>query len=73
MAVPGSGIWTVHSEAGGMPGLRGFAKTKADADALMARVQHLDADAGTKYWLLELTIDELEDFREAGILPENDE
>lgn len=64
-----SGIWTVHSEADGRPGLRGFAKTKAEAETLMARLKHDDENAAAEYWLIELSNNQLEDFRDAGMVP----
>ncbi len=64
-----SGIWTVHSEADGRPGLRGFAKTKAEAETLMARLKHDDENAGAEYWLIELSNNQLEDFKDAGMVP----
>ena len=64
-----SGIWTVHSEADGRPGLRGFAKTKAEAEALLAQLKADDDNASAEYWLLELSHDQLDDFREAGMVP----
>ena len=65
-----TGIWTVHSEADGRPGLRGFAKSKAEAETLMARLKHDDANAAAEYWLIELSENALEDFRDAGMVPE---
>jgi hypothetical protein len=64
-----SGIWTVHSEADGRPGLRGFAKTKAEAEALLASLKSDDDDPRAEYWLIELSRDQLEDFKEAGLVP----
>lgn len=67
-----SGIWTVHSSFEDRPMLRGFARTKTDAEKLMADLQQEDADAAaTEYWLLELSKGELADFRDAGMLPPN--
>ncbi len=64
-----SGIWTVHSEADGRPALRGFAKTKAEAEALLASLKSDDDDPRAEYWLIELSRDQLEDFKEAGLVP----
>ena len=64
-----SGVWTVHSESDGRPGLRGFSKSKAEAEVLMASLKVADADAATEYWLIELSHRQLEDFRAAGMLP----
>jgi len=65
-----SGLWTVHSETESRPMLRGFAKTKEDAERLMADLKRDDeAAAQTEYWLLELSLGELADFRGAGMLP----
>jgi hypothetical protein len=64
------GVWTVHSEREGRPTLRGFAKSKADAEALLAKLKDDDADAAmTEYWVLEITAGELDDFRQFGMLP----
>ena len=65
-----SGIWTVHSESGGKPGLRGFAKTRREAETMMARYKADDQDAGADYWLVELSTTALEDFRDAGMVPD---
>lgn len=64
-----SGIWTVHSEADGRPGLRGFAKSKAEAEALMASLKADDDNASAEYWLIELSNNQLEDFKDAGMVP----
>jgi hypothetical protein len=61
------GIWTLHSEIENRPMLRGFAKTKADAEK---RMKELSADEpDSKFWLIELTHGELQDFRDYGMLP----
>jgi len=65
-----TGIWTVHSEADGRPGLRGFAKSKAEAETLMAQLKLDDANAAAEYWLIELSENALEDFRDAGMVPD---
>lgn len=62
-----SGIWTIHSEIENRPMLRGFAKSKADADKRMKELQADDQDS--KFWLIELTFGELQDFRDYGMLP----
>ena len=65
-----SGGWTVHGEVGGRPSLRGFARTKVEAERLMATLEGEDAaDAKSEYWLIELTRGALEDFRSFGMLP----
>lgn len=65
-----SGIWTVHSEFEKRPMLRGFAKSKAEAEQLMATLKKEDPDAAqTEYWLIELSRGALEDFRNFGMLP----
>lgn len=64
------GVWTVHSEFEARPTLRGFAKTKAEAEALMETMKSKDSDAHkTKYWVLEITHGELDDFRNFAMLP----
>ena len=64
------GIWTVHSETDSRPVLRGFAKSKSEAEELLNKLKGEDADADkTEYWLLELSRGELEDFRQFGMLP----
>lgn len=65
-----SGVWTVHSELEKRPMLRGFAKSKAEAEKMMADLKANDPDAAqSEYWLLELSRGELEDFRHVGMLP----
>lgn len=65
-----SGIWTVHSEFENRPMLRGFTKTKAEAEQLMAQLKAEDQDADkSEYWLIELSNGALEDFRRFGMLP----
>lgn len=61
------GVWTVHSEFEKRPMLRGFAKTKAEAESKMSALKHDDPES--EYWLVELTWGELQDFREVGMLP----
>ena len=65
-----TGIWTVHSEADGRPGLRAFAKSKAEAEGLMAQLKVEDDNAAAEYWLIELSNNQLEDFRDAGMVPD---
>jgi hypothetical protein len=65
-----SGVWTVHSEADKRPQLRGFAHTRDEALALMARLQGEDADASTtEYWVYEISKGALQDFRDFNMLP----
>lgn len=65
-----SGVWSVHSETDNRPTLRGFAKTRAEAEAMMAKLKAEDADADkTEYWVYELPLGSLQDFRDAGMLP----
>ena len=64
------GVWTVHSETDGRPRLRGFAKTRPEAEKVLLGLKAEDADAAmTEYWVLEITKGELEDFRNFGMLP----
>ncbi len=64
------GVWTVHSERESHPTLRGFARSKGEAETLMNKLKGGDADAGiTEYWVLEITNGELDDFRQFGMLP----
>ena len=61
------GVWTVHSEFEGRPMLRAFCKTKLEADAMIAQLNR--EEMGADHWLVELTQNELEDFKNAGMLP----
>lgn len=72
MTIAMSGIWTVHSETDGRPGLRGFATSQAEAEQLLSKLKTDDGEraAATEYWLLELDVNQLEDFRDAGMVPE---
>lgn len=66
-----SGIWTVHSEFEQHPTLRGFAKTRPEAEALLARLKGEDPDAAkTEYWVYELSNGALQDFRDHDMLPD---
>jgi hypothetical protein len=66
-----SGVWTVHSEMDNHPQLRGFAKTQAEAEGLMAKIKAGDADADkTRYWVYEISKGALQDFRDFNMLPE---
>lgn len=65
-----SGVWTVHSETDNHPRLRGFAKTRADAEALLSRIRGEDPDAAkSEYWVFELSRGSLQDFRDHNMLP----
>ena len=65
-----TGIWTVHSSVDKRPALRGFAKSRPDAEALMATMKAQEPASSTAtYWLVELARGELEDFRSYGMLP----
>jgi hypothetical protein len=61
------GVWTVHSDTEGRPMLRGFAKSKPEAEALLAKLKADEQEA--EFWLVELTHNELEDFKQFGMLP----
>lgn len=65
-----SGVWTVHSEYEGRPTLRGFAKTKNEAEQMLSKLKQGDSvGAMTEYWVLEISAGELDDFRHYGMLP----
>ena len=61
------GVWTIHSEIESRPMLRGFAKTRAEAETQMGELKKVDPEP--EYWLIELTWGELRDFRDHGMLP----
>lgn len=66
-----SGVWTVHSETDRHPTLRGFAKSRAEAEALLSQLRGADPDAArTEYWIYELSHGSLQDFRDADMVPE---
>lgn len=65
-----SHLWSVHSETDGMPMMRAWAKSEAEAKALLEEMKSSDEDAAkTEYWVLPLTKGEVSQFKASGFIP----
>lgn len=67
-----SHLWSVHSETDGMPMMRAWAKSEADANTVLEELKSSDEDAAkTEYWVLQLTNGEVSQFKASGFIPDD--
>jgi hypothetical protein len=62
-----SALWSVHSEKDGRPAICAWAASKADAEAKMAALAA--TNAGYRYWVVQLTLGQVEDYKNMGFIP----
>ena len=64
-------VWAVHAERDQQPWLRGWAKSKEEAEAKMAEYQTTDDEGGkTSYWVVQMTRDEVAVNQAMGVIPD---
>jgi hypothetical protein len=65
-----SHLWSVHSETDGMPVIRAWTRSEAEAQSVLEELKASDEDAAkTQYWVLRLTHGEVEQFKASGFIP----
>ena len=63
-------FWGVHSEKDGKPALRAWAKSEAEAKALVEQIKRSDADqAEDDYWVDQLSPRAVAGFKDSGFIP----
>lgn len=65
-----TGFFGIHSEKNGCPMMRGWAKSEAEANAMLEKIKASDAEPEDEYWIMEMTEPELETHRAVGLIPE---
>ena len=64
--------WAIHAEREGQPRMCGWAKTEAEAKAELERFAKTDEQAeSTEYWVMRMTVDEVEAFKASGFISED--
>jgi len=64
--------WAIHAERDGKPWMYGWAKTEAEAKAELERVSKSDEqDEQTSYWVVQMTVDEVETYKASGLISED--
>lgn len=67
-----SHLWSVHSETDGMPVIRAWARSEAEAKTVLEELKGSDEDAQkTTYWVLQLTNGEVSQFKASGFIPDD--
>ncbi len=67
-----SHLWSVHSETEGMPMMRAWSKSEAEAEELLRQLKQSDEDSDkTRYWVLQLSKGEELDFKASGFIPDD--
>jgi hypothetical protein len=65
-------VWAVHAERDGQPWLRDWATSEADANKKLAEHKANDDEADkTEYWVMQMSVAELESFQHAGVIPQD--
>ncbi|MEE2901205.1 MAG: hypothetical protein VYC39_02700 [Myxococcota bacterium] len=59
--------WAIHGKRDGNPWMCGWSKSEESANAEKNRLQKAEADA--EFWVMQMTEDELETFKAAGLSP----
>jgi len=63
-------LWAIHSEIDGRPAMADWAPSEEAADKRMAELKASDPDQDrTKYWVMRMTVDEVESFKASGFIP----
>ena len=64
--------WAIHAERDGKPWMAGWAPSEAQAQTEMQKLKQGDAASGeTEYWVIQMTVSELETFKASGLIPED--
>lgn len=72
-----SPLWSVHSDTDGRPMMRAWAKSEDAAKALLEEIKADDeaspgaADEKTDYWVLQLSLEEVAQFKASGFIPDD--
>lgn len=72
-----SPLWSVHSDEGGMPMMRAWAKSEDEAKALLEEIKAADEasprspDEKADYWVLQLSLEEVSQFKASGFIPDD--
>ena len=65
-------VWAVHAERDGQPWLRDWATSESEAKSKLQTHQANDDDADkTEYWVMQMSVAELESFQHAGVIPQD--
>jgi len=64
--------WAIHAERDGKPWMAGWAPTEAQAQTEMQKLKQSDeAPDETEYWVMQMTVSEVEVFKASGLIPED--
>ena len=64
--------WAIHAERDGKPWLAGWASNEAQARSEMAKLAQSDeSNEDTEYWVMQMTVSEVETFKASGLIPED--
>ncbi len=62
-------LWAIHSDKNGMPVLRAWAKSEADANAKLNEIKSSDAAPEDSYWVTQLLAHQIEALKGNGFIP----
>lgn len=65
----GSTFWGIHSEKDGKPVIRAWAKSEAEANALVAKIKAGDPTPEDEYWVTPLSERSVAMFKDSGFIP----
>jgi len=64
--------WGVHSSKDNQPLYRGWGKTKEEAEKRMEEIRQDDGESqDDKYWVVQMTEDQLESYQAQGLIPKD--
>jgi hypothetical protein len=69
MAEAQKNFWGVHSEKDGKPVIRAWAKSEAEANALVGKIKAGDSIPEDEYWVTPLSERSVAMFKESGFIP----
>jgi hypothetical protein len=65
-------LWAVHSEKDGMPQLRGWARSEAEAQRLLEQIRADDGERrDDQYWVMQMTKKHIEHGKNTGFIPKD--
>jgi hypothetical protein len=63
-------LWTVHSSKANQPEMRGWARSRSEAESLERALRARDREPADEYWVEQMTRHDYGVYRAMGLLPD---